>query len=84
MLLEQQGRDDETIVPVETDPAIWQAIRIATDMGIIVIEPAGNGQGEISLTNGDSGAIIVGCSVANHEHRRADASNWGDVVDCHA
>lgn len=84
LLLEQQGRDDETIVPVETDPAIWQAIRIATDMGIIVIEPAGNGQGEISLTNGDSGAIIVGCSVANHEHRRADASNWGDVVDCHA
>jgi Subtilase family len=46
LLLQSQvycyGKDD-TAWPVETEEAVWQMIRLATASGIIVIEPAGNG-----------------------------------------
>lgn len=46
LLLESQvychGKDD-TAWPVETEDAVWQMIRLATALGIIVIAPAGNG-----------------------------------------
>jgi subtilisin family serine protease len=46
LLLESQvycyGKDD-TAWPAETEEAVWQMIRLATALGIIVIEPAGNG-----------------------------------------
>jgi hypothetical protein len=96
LLLEQQSKDlvklvengQETSahkqVPVESDPAVWQAIRIATELGIIVIEPAGNSGIQITRTDG-SGAIIVGCCEPGKERRRRESTNWGEgVVDCYA
>lgn len=50
LLLESQvychGKDD-TAWPVETEDAVWQMIRLATALGIIVIEPAGNGNSSV-------------------------------------
>jgi Subtilase family len=46
LLLETQVMDsdgDGKLLPVETQDAIWQVIRLATSLGIIVVEAAGNG-----------------------------------------
>ncbi len=67
--------DPDREVPVETDQRAFAAIKLATQLGIIVIEPAGNGsdnldtfvndQGKNVLLRGspdfqNSGAIMVG------------------------
>ena len=57
------------LIPIEYDPAIFAAIKAATDAGIIVVESAGNGfdnldhpdyGGAFNRNNRNSGAIIVG------------------------
>ncbi len=77
LLLEVQLLDqNNTCWPVEIDDTIFDAISLATQAGVVVIEPAGNGQGFVgqSLDNylnhrgqrifdravRDSGAIMVG------------------------
>lgn len=65
--------------PVETIPDVLAAIQLATQLGVTVIEPAGNGSGPPNNRQGrnlnlyapfastpptDSGAIIVGASKA--------------------
>lgn len=70
ILIEQQitaeGDTQERYLPVEFRPEIWAAIRAATDAGITVIEPAGNGNQNLgsaayaSHFASDSGAIMVG------------------------
>ena len=52
-------------LPVETNPAEFHAIRLASALNVIVIEPAGNGFDEVILSTDpkkDSGAIMVGAS----------------------
>jgi hypothetical protein len=87
MLVEAQFSDfldgPDTLVPVETEPFVFEAIRVATEKGVIVIEPAGNGasnldnyrdiNGEAVLNDlmpgfKDSGAIIVGAGVHEPPH----------------
>lgn len=76
------GRIDNirTDVPVETDPGIFEAIRLITRLGIIVVEAAGNGNANLdhfrdvkgravlarnNLTEfKDSGAIMVGACTS--------------------
>src|SRR5512140_894502 len=44
MLLEMQTADnDSALWPIEVEDAEFDAIRLATAMGITVVEPAGNG-----------------------------------------
>jgi len=43
LLIEQQGWVDSIFLPVEIDPAVFDAITLAVAKGIVVIEPAGNG-----------------------------------------
>jgi hypothetical protein len=66
----------KTFVPVETDPGIFESIKLLTKVGIIVVEPAANGNANLdhfTNINGqrvldisfgvefkDSGAIMVG------------------------
>lgn len=87
ILLEVQFLDflngPDTLVPAETDPFVFEAIRLATEKGVIVVEPAGNGSsnldnfrdvnGEEMLHVGmptfkESGAIMVGAGVAESPH----------------
>lgn len=85
VLIEQQawGPTSETydFVPVEWIPAVYDAISTLTANGIIVIEPAGNGNQNLNDTTyygspfpmgkPDSGALIVGAG-----HNCAPASEF--------
>jgi hypothetical protein len=84
-----------TAVPCEFDLAVYEAIREATRLGIIVVVPAGNGGADLDafrdganaiLSRGgpgariDSWAIWVGgCTPAN---ARWPDSNVGGRIDC--
>ncbi len=84
------------LLPVEFEQDIFDAIKRATDAGLVVIEPAGNG-GEnlddeiyrgVFNRNHDSGAIMVGAgfvpasfSDEGADRARTDESNFGARVD---
>jgi serine protease len=85
--------------PTEIDAADFEAIRLASGLGVIVVEPAGNGGFDLdryvdpdtgaSLRRGaagflDSGAIVVGAARSALPHDRAGFSNFGSRVDCFA
>ncbi len=53
ILIEQQASTSTSSwVPVEVDPEVWAAIRTVTLNGIIVVEPAGNGQKNLATVIG--------------------------------
>lgn len=74
-------------MPMETAPADFEVIRLATALGIVVVEPAGNGANDLDLFREavtgdfvlsrskpgarDSGAIVVGGSTSSFPYRRA-------------
>lgn len=89
-----------TFLPVEVELDVWAAIRIATWLGRVVVEAAGNGQNDLDaysdpvegfiLQRGhndfrESGAIMVGGATSTVPHkRRTDYSNYGSRIDCYA
>ena len=89
-----------TFVPVETDPGVLEAIKLLTKVGIIVVEPAANGnanlddftdirgQRVLNITLGlefrDSGAIMVGACTSASPHGKSSLSNFGNRIDCWA
>jgi hypothetical protein len=94
--LEGRISGTETLIPVETDPAVFEAIRLTTKLGIIVTEAAGNGGADLDrferggrfvlsrnrLDSRDSGAIVVGACTSAVPHTRLPQSNFGSRVDC--
>jgi serine protease len=85
--------------PVEIVDANYDAISLATALGIVVIEAAGNGPHDLdaylspsgarifdrsSKDFRDSGAIMVGAASAATPHVRLDFSNYGSRIDCYA
>ncbi|KAA3663760.1 MAG: hypothetical protein DWQ04_09225 [Chloroflexi bacterium] len=98
ILIEQQaaGRDGN-YVPVEWDPAVYAAIKVAVGKKIVVVEAAGNGDEDLDhnfyLSRGhdpftaaeDSGAIIVGSakSIWTPTPRAWNdgSSTYGSTVD---
>ncbi|MEB8799308.1 S8 family peptidase [Bacillus cereus] len=100
LLLEAQatydGYGDKNYFPVEVKPDIFDAIRMGTNKGIIIIEAGANGGNDLDQfrdRNGkqvlnrnspdfkDSGAIMVGASSARVPHKRSYFSNYGSRVD---
>ena len=92
MLLEIQNNATvggvSTLVPVEYYPAEYDAIKLASDMGIIVVEAAGNGANNLDSTIFNrrfdksfrsSGAILVGAGIGST--RKLGSSNYGSRVD---
>jgi len=86
------------LLPVETDPANFDAIRVAVGSGIVVVQAGGNGSNNLDAwTDGagkqilnrnsadfmDSGAILVGAGTAASPHNRESFSNFGSRVDCY-
>ncbi|NEP18363.1 MAG: S8 family serine peptidase [Leptolyngbya sp. SIO4C1] len=84
--------------PAEYVDESFDAIRLASALGIIVFEAAGNGSNDLdTLTNGgaqifnpaspdfrESGAIICGAANSALPHDRANFSTFGARVDCYA
>ncbi|WP_223620026.1 S8 family peptidase [Lysobacter sp. ESA13C] len=83
----------------EVDNADFDAIRLASALGVIVVEAAGNGSNDLdAYTDGggfqvfnrasadfrDSGAIVVGAALSPLPHNRAGFSSFGSRVDCYA
>jgi serine protease len=94
LLLEFQ----RALLPAEVDEADLDAIRLASGLGVTVVEAAGNGgvdlDGWTSPDTGrslnranpsfrDSGAILVGAARAALPHDRAPFSNYGSRLDCY-
>lgn len=85
-------------LPVEIENAVYEAIRLATALGIVVVEAAGNGSEDLdayTTPSGDeilnrasddfrdSGAIVVGAASATAPHGRLSFSNYGSRTDCY-
>jgi subtilisin family serine protease len=91
LLIEVQR--DPDLAPVEADNLPFTAIRLASALGIIVVEAAGNGDLHLasfptldpaSSSFLDSGAILVGGGTSTIPHGRAGSTNFGARVDCYA
>ena len=98
--VEERIRGTKPFLPCELDRANFEAIRLATTVGIVVVEAAGNGSTDLKLAADfasgehvldptspdfrDSGAIMVGGCTAVFPHDRHPRSNNGDRIDCHA
>src|SRR5687768_8029820 len=87
-----------SLVPVEIEPAVFDVIRLATSLGIVVIEAGGNGGVDLdtvvnpggqqifnraSVDFMDSGAIIVGAASSTAPHARLGFSCHGSRIDCY-
>ncbi len=86
-------------LPAETVLANFETIRLATALGITVVEAAGNGAEDLDAYPGgggaqvlnrgsadfrDSGAIMVGAATSLTPHERDPDSNFGSRIDCYA
>lgn len=100
LLLEAQTTHPNaaSYVPVEVEDAVYDAIRAATDDGLIVVEAGANGSVDLdAFTNSagkrilkrghadfrDSGAIMVGAASSTAPHGRLGFSNYGSRIDCY-
>jgi hypothetical protein len=83
-------------MPIEVLDAEFNTIRLATALGIVVVEAGGNGANDLDAyedeagnfvfnrTFRDSGAIMVGAASSTVPHARIeDVSNFGDRIDCY-
>jgi hypothetical protein len=96
VLLEQQTvgpQGGNNFAPLEWIPSVFDAIRLLTDLGVVVVETGGNGnqnvdgadymQGGIAWFDRsvhDSGAILVGAGSSG-DHERLRFSNYGSAFD---
>lgn len=94
VLLEQQSFDFGAYCPMERNPSVFDAIEYATELGIVVVEPSGNGaqdldagywEGWFDRTTHDSGAIMVGGGAIDGPFSTArtwsGGSSYGSRID---
>ena len=87
-----------SLVPVEIEPAVFDVVRLATSLGIVVVQAAGNGGVDLDTAVNpggqqifnraspdfqDSGAIIVGAASSTAPHARLGFSCHGSRIDCY-
>ncbi|HZM83233.1 MAG TPA: S8 family serine peptidase [Candidatus Limnocylindrales bacterium] len=93
VLIEQQtvGPNGGTrYVPLEWIQSVFDAFRVLTNLGVVVVETGANGgenldaaifQGRFNRSVRDSGAIIVGAGTSTTPHSRLSFSSYGSRVD---
>lgn len=100
LLLEAEAtRFGRSSMPIEVWDEVYDAIRLGTALGIIIVEAAGNGSHDLdnfrhpdkglifnrnSSDFQDSGAIMVGAASSAPSHQRMFFSNFGSRIDCYA
>jgi hypothetical protein len=82
------------IRPAEAENLTFNAIRLASALGIVVVEAAGNGEMNLitlpafkpldPLFQGDSGAVIVASLQISTVLSTTSTTNYGSRIDCHA
>lgn len=86
-----------SMLPVECELAVFDVIRLATALGVVVVEAAGNGGNDLDAVSilgqrvfdrssadfRDSGAIMVGAGSSLAPHSRLSFSNYGSRIDCY-
>ena len=84
----ESNEDDAKYVPAEYNYPIYDLTVACTDMGIIVVAAAGNGDQNLDspeyaeyASRPNSGAIIVGAGSPTTQHHRASFSTHGSRVD---
>ena len=75
-------------VPAEYSSSIWNLTKAASDLGIIIVAAAGNGDQNLDaleyfdyMNKGNSGAIIVGAGTSNVLHNKLWFSTYGSRVN---
>ena len=93
----QIGDDTSVLLPVEVEPAIFDTIRLATAVGIVVVEAAGNSGHDLDMFTDknkkfilnrnnaadfqDSGAIMVGAATSQVNNDKAKHAKGQDDID---
>jgi hypothetical protein len=87
------------MMPIEVQDGVFDVVRLATALGIVVVAAAGNGANDLDTYVDaagdavfdrtaagfrDSGAIIVGSASSTTPHTRRASSNHGNRIDCYA
>lgn len=80
--------EENNYVPAEYSSPIWNLTKAASDLGIIVVAAAGNGNQDLDdplyawyMNKGNSGAIIVGAGSPNIMHDKMWFSTYGSRVN---
>jgi hypothetical protein len=101
LLLETQHWPNNSTLPwpSEYEPANFDAIRLGSALGIVIVEPAGNGSRNLdayTVSGGrrpfnrqvvgfrESGAVMVGAATSGLPHRKSSTTNFGNRIDCYA
>lgn len=88
--MQTEGADGSTngYAPAEYDTPVWDLTRAASDLGIVIVAAAGNGNQNLDdalyqeyMDLGHSGAIMVGAGTSNTNHNKLSFSNYGVRLD---
>ncbi|MFC5046286.1 S8 family serine peptidase [Aquimarina hainanensis] len=84
----QTGGPDGKLAPADVNQSVWDAVKSATDAGILVVAAAGNGNANLDSSSyssyrnrGDNGSIIVGAGSSNTTHSKLNFSTYGQRVN---
>ncbi|WP_108868462.1 S8 family serine peptidase [Aquimarina aquimarini] len=84
----QTGGPDGKLAPADVTQSVWDAVKAATDAGVIVVAAAGNGSANLDSSSysayrnrGDNGSIIVGAGTSNSAHNKLGFSTYGQRVN---
>ena len=90
VLLEMQTSilGEELYGPAELSFSVWNVVRMASDLGVIVVAAAGNGDQDLDSIDyanyrgrGNSGSIVVGAGTPSFSHSKLSFSSFGSRVD---